>query len=155
VKGAGGILRVFLPEPEKASVSKKIKFFFPKSLPDEASLAEETGVFEKYFSRCIPDFAFELDFSGSTWFQRTVWSVAAEIPYGQTRTYGWIAERIKKPNAARAVGNALGLNPFPIIIPCHRVIRQNRGLGGFSAPMGTRLKEKLLRLEGAGTEFGI
>ncbi len=149
MKGQKGILRVFLPEPEKPSVSNRIKLFSPVSRPDEASLTEERGVFEKYFSGCIADFIFELDFSGSTLFQRTVWSAAAKIPYGRTRTYGWIAEMIKKPKSARAVGNALGRNPFPIIIPCHRVIRQSRGLGGFSAPMGPELKEKLLRLEGS------
>ncbi len=77
-----------------------------------------------------------------------VWSETGNIPWGEVRSYGWVAGRIKNPKAVRAVGNALGRNPLPIIIPCHRVIKESGEPGGFSAPMGTDLKAKLLRLEG-------
>lgn len=87
----------------------------------------------------------KLNLGKATTFQRAVWDAARAIPYGETRTYGWIAQRIGKPKAARAVGQALKCNPFPIIVPCHRVIGADGGLTGFSA--GLDLKRKLLDLE--------
>jgi O-6-methylguanine DNA methyltransferase len=70
-----------------------------------------------------------------------------EIPYGQTRSYGWLAARAGKPQAARAVGQAMAANPWPIIVPCHRVVSSNGHLGGYGGGLG--MKERLLRLEGA------
>jgi methylated-DNA-[protein]-cysteine S-methyltransferase len=87
-----------------------------------------------------------LDISGVTPFQRAVWQATREIPYGQTRSYGWLAARVGKPRAARAVGQALGANPWPIVVPCHRVVASNGGLGGYGG--GLDMKERLLRLEG-------
>jgi methylated-DNA-[protein]-cysteine S-methyltransferase len=88
-----------------------------------------------------------LDFSGSTNFQRMVWSETAKIPYAENRTYRFIAGKVGKKNSARAVGNALGKNPFPLVIPCHRVLRADGKMGGFTAAGGIGLKEKLLKLE--------
>ncbi len=85
-----------------------------------------------------------LDLSGLTEFQREVLSFVASIPLGETLTYGQVAEGLGRPGAARAVGSALGKNPFPLIIPCHRVVG-TRGLGGYSS--GTELKRKLLDVE--------
>lgn len=79
-----------------------------------------------------------------TEFQKQVWKAMQEIPFGETRTYKWIAEKIGRPNAVRAVGNACGANPIPLVIPCHRVVAQN-GLGGFSG--GLHIKKKLLTME--------
>ncbi len=76
-----------------------------------------------------------------------VWSETAKIPYGKTGTYLFIAKKIKRKNSARAVGNALGKNPFPLAIPCHRVLRADGKMGGFTAAGGVGLKEKLLKLE--------
>ena len=84
-----------------------------------------------------------------TAFQQKVWKACAEIPKGQTRTYGWIARRIGRPGAARAVGTALGKNPFAPAIPCHRVVPSNGKLGGYSGKGGVRAKSALLRREGA------
>lgn len=78
-------------------------------------------------------------------FQKAVWSTAASIPFGKTLTYNDIALIIDKPGSARAVGNALGLNPLPILIPCHRVIASSGDLGGFSA--GVEIKRMLLNFE--------
>lgn len=80
-----------------------------------------------------------------TEFQRRVWRAAARIPHGKTVSYSELAARVGAPGAARAVGSALGANPVPIIIPCHRVIRADGTLGGFGA--GLRLKKALLDLE--------
>lgn len=87
---------------------------------------------------------------GYTPFQQAVWKACMEIPAGQTRSYKWIAERIGKPGAVRAVGNALGKNPFAPTVPCHRVIKSDGTPGGFSAPGGVRAKLALLKKE-AGT----
>jgi O-6-methylguanine DNA methyltransferase len=80
-------------------------------------------------------------------FQRAVWKACMSIPSGETRSYKWIAERIGRPGAVRAVGSALGKNPFAPLVPCHRVIRSDGGTGGFSGPGGTRAKAALLRKE--------
>lgn len=79
---------------------------------------------------------------------KEVWRVTQNIPYGTLKTYGWIAKRLGRPNFSRAVGRALAQNPFPIIIPCHRVIKGNGELGGYSAPGGVSFKAELLKLEG-------
>lgn len=98
-----------------------------------------------YFSGGKVSFPDELDLSGATPFQREVWEITRLIPYGETRTYLWVAEQIKRPRAPRAVGQALGRNPFPIIVPCHRVVASDGGLGGFGG--GVEMKRYLLRLE--------
>ena len=80
-------------------------------------------------------------------FQQAVWKACMAIPEGQTRSYKWIAEKIGKPGAVRAVGTALGHNPFAPIVPCHRVIKSDGKLGGFSGTGGPAAKEKLLKKE--------
>jgi methylated-DNA-[protein]-cysteine S-methyltransferase len=82
-------------------------------------------------------------------FYQAVWKACAEIPSGQVRTYGWLARRIGKPKAARAVGQALGKNPFAPAIPCHRVVGADGRLTGYSGRGGVEAKRKLLRREGA------
>ncbi|MBI5625493.1 MAG: MGMT family protein [Elusimicrobia bacterium] len=82
-------------------------------------------------------------------FHRAVWLACAEIPKGQVRTYGWIAARIGKPGAARAVGQALGRNPFAPHVPCHRVVGADGRLTGFSGRGGLAAKRRLLLKEGA------
>ena len=81
-------------------------------------------------------------------FYQAVWKACAEIPKGQVRTYGWVARRIGKPKAARAVGQALGRNPFSPLIPCHRVVGADGRLTGFSAAGGVAAKRRLLLKEG-------
>jgi methylated-DNA-[protein]-cysteine S-methyltransferase len=88
-----------------------------------------------------------LDLAAATPFQRAVWQAAQEIPYGQKRSYGWLATKAGKPRAARAVGQAMAANPWPIIVPCHRVVSSNGRLGGYGG--GLDMKERLLLLEGA------
>jgi len=100
----------------------------------------------KYFSGELVSFKEHCLFFDGTDFQKKVWRALARIPYGKVLTYKQVAKKIGKPNAFRAVGSACGANELPIIIPCHRVIASNGGLGGFSG--GLKLKEFLLRLEG-------
>ncbi len=99
----------------------------------------------EYFAGKRVSFDLPLDLRPATAFQRAVWKAAATIPYGETRSYAWIAKRIGRPKAARAVGQALGANPVPVIIPCHRVITSAGALGGFTG--GLPMKKRLLAME--------
>ena len=82
-------------------------------------------------------------------FYQAVWKACAQIPKGQVRTYGWIARRVKKPGAARAVGQALGKNPFAPVIPCHRVVGADGRLVGYRGQGGVATKRRMLLKEGA------
>jgi len=86
--------------------------------------------------------------SKGTAFQKKVWNEIDKIPRGEVVTYSQIAENIGHPKAARAVANACGANPNPIVVPCHRVIRSDGELGGYSGPGGIKQKRKLLENEG-------
>lgn len=100
---------------------------------------------ELYFDGQLTEFRTPIDMSSGTPFQKSVWKKLLDIPYGGTATYGEVAENVGRPGAARAVGNAVGANPIPIVIPCHRVVA-SRGLGGYSC--GIEIKKDLLRVEG-------
>jgi len=89
-----------------------------------------------------------IDQARATPFQKKVWKALLEIPAGQIRTYTWIAKKIGSPKAVRAVGNAVGQNPFAPDVPCHRVIRSDGSFGGYSGPGGIKTKVKLLKKEG-------
>jgi O-6-methylguanine DNA methyltransferase len=86
-----------------------------------------------------------VDLSAGTDFQRKVWLALTRIPRGETRSYGWVARKVGRPGASRAVGAACGANPIPVIIPCHRVIAGDGSLGGFGG--GLLMKRRLLDLE--------
>jgi methylated-DNA-[protein]-cysteine S-methyltransferase len=90
----------------------------------------------------------KLDPEGSA-FERNVWQAARRIPCGEVRSYGDLAREIGAPGAAQAVGLALGRNPVPIIVPCHRVLAADGRTGGFSAPGGVATKFRILEIEGA------
>ena len=98
----------------------------------------------RYFDGDEVSFPDELDLSGTP-FELEVWRVVRLIPYGETQSYKWVAKMVGRPGAARAVGGALGRNPLPIIIPCHRVVASDGGLGGFGG--GLEMKRHLLSLE--------
>jgi methylated-DNA-[protein]-cysteine S-methyltransferase len=91
----------------------------------------------------------ELDLEGIGDFHRRVYAAARAIPPGETLTYGELAKKLGDPGAARAVGQALGANPFPIIVPCHRILAASGKTGGFSAPGGTTTKMRMLTIERA------
>lgn len=100
---------------------------------------------EAYYSGQKASFPDKIDLSKATPFQRTVWQACRKIPYGETRSYAWLARQIGKPGAARAVGRALGNNPLLVIVPCHRILNSDGGLGGFTG--GLAMKKYLLALE--------
>jgi O-6-methylguanine DNA methyltransferase len=99
-----------------------------------------------YFNGCQVRFKVPLDLSIGTQFQRKVWRKVKEIPYGELRSYKWVARSIGRAHASRAVGNAVGRNPVAPIVPCHRVVCSDGSLGGYSS--GIAIKKRLLNLEG-------
>lgn len=102
---------------------------------------------DAYFNGRLNKFKKEIKFITGTDFEHKVWLALKEIPYGETRSYKWIAEKVGSPKATRAIGQALKKNPLPIILPCHRVIASDGSIGGFSC--GVEIKKWLLRHEGA------
>ena len=143
-----GLCRTILPAPDERSAVNAITRGVEASR-QEAALGKIKDTLINYFKGNQAQFLFpiDLDLEGYTCFQKDVWETTASIPYGQLRSYGAIAAAISRPQAARAVGQALGVNRLPIIIPCHRVIRSDGSLGGFSG--GLHWKKKLIQLEKA------
>lgn len=117
----------------------------------DVGLVDALRQLEAYFAGKLTEFDIALDPAGTA-FQKKVWKALQSIPYGQTRTYGQIAQSIHHPKAFRAVGAANNRNPIPIVVPCHRVIGKSGGLVGFGGGLDT--KRALLQLEGAGPASG-
>ncbi|MEL6586509.1 MAG: methylated-DNA--[protein]-cysteine S-methyltransferase [Pseudomonadota bacterium] len=136
---AGQVTDICLPGAEVGAAWRADGAAFP------AAQAQLTA----YFDGLAPLFDFAIAPEGSG-FQRQVWAALRAIPYGQTATYAQIAAAVGKPGGTQAVGQANGRNPCPIVIPCHRVVAADGGLGGFSG--GADLKRQLLVLEGAREE---
>jgi len=107
---------------------------------------------EKYFAGLMPALDLALDLAVGSRFERRVWEATRRVPYGSLVSYGTLARRLGLPGGARAVGNALGRNPVPIVVPCHRVIHGDQSIGGFSS--GLRWKRFLLELERGQLELG-
>jgi methylated-DNA-[protein]-cysteine S-methyltransferase len=115
---------------------------------DETVLAAAATQLREYFAGTRETFDLPLDLDGTA-FQRRAWLALAEIPYGETRSYGEQARRLGAPRAARAVGAANGANPLPIVLPCHRLVGADGSLTGFGG--GLEVKRWLLQHEGATT----
>jgi methylated-DNA-[protein]-cysteine S-methyltransferase len=146
-----GLRKLTLPCDSVAEAQNKLDGYAGNSpSADNTSVAAISKQLRGYFQRKRKSFTCKYDLPGSTAFQHAVWQSAAEIPYGQVRSYRFIAAKIGRPGAYRAVGQALARNPIPLIIPCHRVINSDGKLGGFGGKANIRdFKEKLLLLEGA------
>ncbi len=148
-----GIAAVELPGPDDAATVRRIA----KTLPDAgeatppSQIAEAIAAITRLLDGEPDDLAtLPLDLDGVPEFHRRVYAVARAIPPGETRSYGEVAAALGEPGAAQAVGRALGRNPVPIVVPCHRVLAANGALHGFSAPGGIETKRRMLALEGAG-----
>ncbi len=143
IKGVCFINLSKISEAEFQSLLRKR--FRKKPIRNDKKLKSVINELSDYFKGNHVNFKSILDLNIGTEFQKKVWNKIHEIPYGELRTYKWIASEIGNLKAVRAVGNAVGKNPVPPIIPCHRVIRTDGNLGGFSS--GISLKKWLLRLE--------
>ncbi len=147
-----GIVGVQLPESDERATRARLMRRFPDAIearpPAEMDSAVE-GIRRLLAGERVDLSGVALDMDGVPVFHRQVYEIARSIPAGSTLTYGDIAGRLGAPEAARAVGQALGQNPFAIIVPCHRVLAAGGKLGGFSAPGGRTTKLRLLTIEGA------
>ena len=143
---AKGLRRVTVPQPSAQEAQQLLgSLIHATSAPHLfEDLIQRLRIYFGGHKTVFPD---RLDLSGATTFQRQVWEITRLISYGETRSYAWVAEQIGQPGAVRAVGQALGKNSLPIIIPCHRVITSNGKLGGFGG--GVEMKKRLLALEAA------
>lgn len=136
------ILAICFSKPDEAYL--KALLLLPSLTISGKACDELDEQLDRYFDGKDPHFSVQMELHG-TEFQKKVWQACATIPFGETRSYSDIAHMIGNPKATRAVGSALGKNPIPIIIPCHRVLRANGELGGFAG--GLEVKQKLLKIE--------
>ena len=148
--GTDSILcRTILPMPERRKIESRILENLPDSKSDKSYFKNLQAKIIAYFDGDSVSFGADIPviLNGLRGFSRRVLTACRTIRYGQTTTYAGLAKKAGRPNAGRAVGNALAKNPLPLIIPCHRIIRSDGKLGGFSAPGGTNLKKRLLSHE--------
>lgn len=147
--GAGEkVCRLWLPIASRRCAEERILAEFRTAREAPKAFGRLARQVEDYFAGRPVRWDTGLISPRGTAFQREVWRVAMTIRYGERKTYRWLAARIGRPRASRAVGGALGGNPIPLVIPCHRVVRADGGLGGFSAEQGVAMKSRLLDLEG-------
>lgn len=140
-----GLRRLSLPQPSAQGALELLGSNLSHATRSPHQFEDIAKRLRSYFNGEKSAFPDELDLSRATHFKQKVWQSTRLIPYGETRSYRWVAEQIGKPTAMRAVGQALAQNPLPIIIPCHRVVRSNGKLGGYSG--GLEMKKRLLFLE--------
>ena len=136
---------VLLPDDADADAATPQRTDVPPP-PRNPHLKAAVEQLRGYFAGRLSQFTVPISARGTP-FQKRVWDAATQIPAGQTRSYWWVAVRLGDPFAARAVGGALGANPVPILVPCHRVLRKNNALGGFT--VGLDWKRRLLDHEAA------
>ncbi len=144
-----GIVALSFEESEERFLARLQRRVRAGVVREPSKLREVVSQVLEYLEGRRDVFTFTYDLRSLTPFQRSVLTTVQEVPRGEYLTYGELARRIGKPGAARAVGQALGRNPIPILIPCHRVLAADGSLGGYSGRGGVRTKEALLRLEGA------
>ena len=144
VGSAEGLIHLgFYRDPEEFVEEVRVRFGeIPQNIDEFRDLTE---LLERYFSGRRTELDYPIILNG-TEFQLRTWMKVREIPYGEVRSYEWVARNIGRRGAARAVGSALRRNPVALIIPCHRVVRKNGGIGGFR--YGVEIKRRLLRIEG-------
>lgn len=142
------ISRLCLPLPTKTTVKQILLEHNPNAKYTPNYQANLRNRITAYFEGNCEDFQdVEIDLSKITQFRQIILKTCQKIPYGRTVSYEKLAKAAKKPKAIRAAASTMAINPIPLIIPCHRVIRKNNQPGQFSAPGGTNLKQKLINHE--------
>ena len=149
--GEKGLVRTCLPVASTREVKERLIAGGGTGKSDATLFASLQGKIRAYFEGGCVDFSdTRVNFDGLGEFGAKVLTACGKVGYGQTVSYGQLAKLAGRPTAGRAVGNILAKNPMPLIIPCHRVIRSDGRIGGFSAGGGIRLKQKMLELEQLG-----
>ncbi len=146
VLSESGVVKFILPGMKRDELISAIRH--QQSAIRSGRFKALEGLIKRYFDGERFDCNFPLDLSYSTAFQRSVYKITKTIPYGEVKSYKWGAKKIGLTDASRAVGGALSRNPIPLLIPCHRVVREDGGMGGFTAHGGIDLKIKMLKMEG-------
>ncbi len=144
-----GLCRLLLPDSDPDRLRQQLggkPADLPPAIADTIALIQRYAEGERLSFASVP-----LDLTRLPEFHRRAYALLVELGYGETTTYGAIARQLGDVGLSRAVGQAMGANPIPLIIPCHRVLGANGSLGGFSAPGGAASKRRLLLLEGART----
>lgn len=152
--GDRGLIGVQLPEATPGAAWARLRKRFPDAVEVEPPPEIEVVIdrIRDLLAGGRDDLAdIVLDLEGQSAFHLRVYAIARAIPPGETSTYGEVARAMGEPGAARAVGKALGENPWPIVVPCHRVLGSSGSMGGFSAPGGSTTKARLLTIEKAKT----
>ena len=148
VAGAGGLRRVVLPHYALKDLEQLLAWEHPGALKSEQPFERLMSLTRDYFNARPADFGgLACELPSEKTFGGLVLRACRDIPAGRTMSYHLLAEKINRPDAARAVAAALGKNSIPLVIPCHRVIYANGDLGGFSAEGGLPLKQRMLDLE--------
>ncbi|PIB90578.1 methylated-DNA--[protein]-cysteine S-methyltransferase [Caulobacter sp. FWC2] len=153
--GERGLIGVQLPEISPGAAWARLRKRFPDAVESEPTTEIEAVIerIRELLAGGRDDLAdIPLDLDGQSTFNLRVYEIARAITPGETSTYGEVAKAMGEPGAARAVGKALGENPWPIVVPCHRVLGRSGAMGGFSAPGGAETKAKLLTIEKARTD---
>jgi methylated-DNA-[protein]-cysteine S-methyltransferase len=148
---AAGICRVALPQRDREAMERRFAAKLDGAGPAEppAAIAAAIAPIKRYADGEEVDFSsVPVDLDGVDQFQRAIYEAARKLDFGETTTYGGLADAAGHPGKARETGEALGRNPVPLIVPCHRILAAGGKIGGFSAPGGAATKEKLLTLEG-------
>lgn len=144
-----GLRSLFLPRSTEEDAQADLAQYYPNAVPavEHTLLDEAVREVTSYLNGDLHDFNLPVDLRGNSTFALSVWSAATKIGYGETRAYRWIAEQIGGGGAGiyQAVGAALGSNPVPLVIPCHRVVGSDGSLHGYAG--GLDLKQRLLSLE--------
>ena len=150
--GERGLLAVALPEPDASAVRARLLRRFPGatgSQPPAEAIQAQALILELLGGAPADLSQIRLDMARVGAFEQRLYGLLRTIPPGQVVSYGELAQRLGEPGGAQAVGQAMGRNPWPIVVPCHRVVGSNGKLGGFSAPGGVKTKLKMLQIEGA------
>jgi methylated-DNA-[protein]-cysteine S-methyltransferase len=148
---AAGLRRLILPQASPQAVLSMLDNCLIGATPDISLFGALSQRLKRYFEGETVTFPDKLDLAEATSFQSAVWQVTRSIPYGETRSYTWVAQQIGMPQASRVVGQALAKNPLPIVVPCHRVIGKQGNLCGFRD--GLEMKYHLLQMEAGGYTF--
>ncbi len=140
-----GLLHIVPPQASPQAVLSILGEPLAEANPDIPLFGDLPHRLKRYLDGEVVTFPDPLDLAGATPFQSAVWQMTRSIPYGETRSYAWLARQIGIPGGARAVGQALAKNPLPIVVPCHRVIGIRRKL---RCSRSLEMRRQLLEIEG-------